>query len=88
MPKMGTANARKNRGVIEDHNAARWLEARFIWPAWYVVRICKCHYGECVTYPLDSQEQAERVLAVMVENSFDQIKSAALIAEAIERGAQ
>jgi len=80
--------------VIEDHNAARWLEVRYLrtkWVplgAWYVVRTCECHYGESVTLPLDTQEQAERALVVMVANSLDQTKSAALTAEAIERGAQ
>jgi hypothetical protein len=75
MPKMGTANARKNRRVIEDHNAARWLEVRYLptklltGAAWYVVRTCPCHKDERVTYPLDTEEQAQRALSAMLEVS-------------------
>jgi len=73
MPNMGTTNARKDRSVIEDHNAARWLEVRYLptsmGAAWFVVRTCACHFGERVTHPLDTEEQAKRVLSAILKVS-------------------
>ena len=71
MPKMGTTNARKDRRVIEDHNAAHWLEVRYLpeLNAWFVVRTCDCHKNERVTHPLETKEQAERARYSMLETS-------------------
>lgn len=61
-----------------DHNAARWLVARWLpaerragyeaWPrGWYVVRTCPCHFGQrVVRHPLESEEQARHAIAVVV----------------------
>ena len=71
--------------MTSDHNAARWLEVRWlpitagrarggryhpVRPAgWYVVRTCECHSGLLVTLPLPSEWRAERARRAMLAAS-------------------
>ena len=71
--------------MTSDHNAARWLEVRWLPQAggrqpsgccirfrpagWYVVRTCKCHTGVPVTVPLPSEWRAERAKRAMLAAS-------------------
>jgi len=67
--------------TVTDHNAARWLEVRYLteparpghiaglnWrgPGWYVLRTCPCHLELAVTVPLKTERQAESAKAAML----------------------
>jgi hypothetical protein len=57
-----------------EHNAAKWLTVRWeensrgqgFLAGWYVVRVCPCHWGERVTLPMESEEEAQRLRRVLL----------------------
>lgn len=52
-----------------DHNAARWLEVRFVDKRWWVIRTCPCHPGEPVAEPYATQAEALRCVHKLVSVS-------------------
>jgi hypothetical protein len=71
---------RRNRIVVDDHNAARWLAVAWVDappdhrhppdrfdPGWHVVRVCPCHRDVPVTIVRATRADAERAMAAMLK---------------------
>ena len=53
--------------VVNEHGIKRpWPDAG---PGWYVIRTCKCHMREPVTVAYPTRQDAERVMALLLNGA-------------------